>query len=104
MNRAQRRAQVALLAEGVDRNTTGTLYFSDRYCRPPRGGRGLKFWMPSNCKSCAAKSCRTASTRANDRCIRKKRFPRAQPCVAPERTDGDNWDDYDTVFIGDSLW
>lgn len=58
--------------------------------------------MPSNCKSYAAKNCRTASTRANDRCIRKKRFLRAQPYVAPERTDVDGWDDYDTVFIGDS--
>ena len=33
-------AVVALLAEGVDRNLEAWRADADRYCRPPRGGRG----------------------------------------------------------------
>ena len=32
--------QVALLAEGVDRNTLVVLHYGDLLRRPPRGGRG----------------------------------------------------------------
>ena len=32
--------QVALLAEGVDRNLFSWLFYALSVCRPPRGGRG----------------------------------------------------------------